>query len=117
MAVGFMQWLVIISYNINFNNLSFFAFIEYIRFIATVELSSAGQRNIPRDEETIFAMVHVQEIASLLGVCSNDWFAGFYSIASASFMSPLRISFTTDERSISFFEAIFSTKVETSSSR
>ena len=36
-----------------------------------------------------------------------------YSIASAIFISPLRSSFTTEDRSILFFEAIFSTKYDT----
>ena len=40
-----------------------------------------------------------------------------YSITSAIFLSLLRSSFTTEERSIPFFEAIFSTKTATSSSR
>jgi hypothetical protein len=48
---------------------------------------------------------------------SSDWPKAIYSIASASFISPLRSSFTTEDRSIPFLEAIFSTKAQSSSSR
>jgi ABC-type uncharacterized transport system permease subunit len=53
----------------------------------------------------------------VLMVTTAFWFVRidlFYSIASAIFISPLRRSFTTDDRSTPFFEAIFSTKAETS---